>query len=156
MGSWKYKWRNWDQSHHNNPSMREQRGKFSTNWTSLALIMSGNLPLAKKTFLLVEQWVRWGGQACELAAERTEYVVYKYHIFVHTRTTGQKDMYLDSKQFFSQRGYAWNKTRLVRLSFLFCYKPKRLQTTEGRIWTDSQAENSDFWRSRCFKTEKVY
>ena len=41
-----------------------------------------------------------------MAAERTEYVVYKNHIFVHTRTAGPKDMYLDSKQFFSQRGDA--------------------------------------------------
>ena len=113
MGSWKYKWRNWDQSHHNNRSMREQRGKFSTNWTSPANIMSGNLSLAKKTFLLDEQWVRGEGQAYEMAAERTEYVVYENHIFVYTRTAGQKDMYLDSKQFFSQRGYACNKTRPV-------------------------------------------
>ena len=28
-----------------------------------------------------------------MAAERTEYVVYKNYIFVHTRTAGQKDMY---------------------------------------------------------------
>ena len=50
--------------------------------------------------------VRGGGQAYEMAAERTEYVVYKNHIFVHTRTAGQKDMCLDSKQFFSQTGDA--------------------------------------------------
>ena len=66
--------------------------------------MSGILSLAKKTFPLDDQWVRGWGQAYEMAAERTEYVVYKNHIFVHTRTAGQKDMYLDSKQFFSQRG----------------------------------------------------
>ena len=57
--------------------------------------------------------MRGEGQAYEMAAERTEYVVYENHIFVYTRTAGQKDMYLDSKQFFSQRGYSCNKTRPV-------------------------------------------
>ena len=104
MGSWTYIWRNWDRSYHNNRSMREQRGKFSTNCTSPDDIMSCNLPLAKKTFLFDEKSARWGRQAYEMAAERTEYVVYKNHIFVHTRTAGRKDMYLDSKQFFSQKG----------------------------------------------------
>ena len=113
MGSWTYIWRNWDRSYHNNRSMREQRGKFSSNCTSPDHIMSCNLPLAKKTFLFDEQWARGGGQAYEMAAERTEYVVYKNHIFVHTRTAGRKDMYLDSKQFFSQKGYSCNKTRPV-------------------------------------------
>ena len=104
MGSWTYIWRNWDRSYHNNRSMREQRGKFSTNCTSPDDIMSCNLPLAKKTFLFDEKSARWGRQAYEMAAERTDYVVYKNHIFVHTRTAGRKDMYLDSKQFFSQKG----------------------------------------------------
>ena len=40
------------------------------------------------------------------------------------------------------------------LSFLFCYTPKWLPPTEGRISTDSQAENNDFWRSRRFKSKK--
>ena len=153
MGSWKYKWRNWDRSHHNNRSMREQRGKFSTNWTSPANIMSGNLSLAKTTFLLDEQWVRGGGQAYEMAAKRTEYVVYENHIFVYTRTAGQKDMNLDSKQFFCM--HVIKPGQFVRfLSFLFCYTPKWLPPTEGRISTDSQAENNDFWRSRRFKRKK--
>ena len=39
--------------------------------------------------------MRGGGQVYEIVAERTEYVVYKNHIFVHTSTAGQKDMYLD-------------------------------------------------------------
>ena len=55
--------------------------------------MSGNLSVVKFTFLLDEQWVRGGGRAYKMAAERTEYVVYKNYIFVHTRTAGQKDMY---------------------------------------------------------------
>lgn len=42
---------------------------------------------------------RGGGQAYEMGvARRTDYLVYKKKL-VHTRTSGRKDIYLDSKKF---------------------------------------------------------
>ena len=53
-----------------------------------------------------------GGQAYEMVAESTEYVVYETTFSFKQEPLDEKT-YLDSKQFFSQRGYACNKTRLV-------------------------------------------
>ena len=135
MGSWTYIWRNWDRSYHNNRSMREQRGKFLTNCTSPDHIMSCNLPLAKKTFLLDEQWARGGGQAYEMAAE---YVQRGRNMLSIKTTFSFIQEPLDEKtctwirnNFSHKRGiHVIKPGHFVRfLSFLFSYTPKRLPSS---------------------------
>ena len=113
MGSWKYIWRNWDRSHHNNRSMREQRSKFSTNWTSPDHMVSCNLPLAKKRFFWMNNDEHVGEDKPTKWLQRGRNMLSMKTRFSFIQEPLDEKTYLDSKQFFSQRGYACNETRLV-------------------------------------------
>ena len=75
--------------------------------------MSCNLPLAKKRFFWMNNDEHVGEDKPTKWLQRGRNILSMKTRFSFIQEPLDEKTYLDSKQFFSQRGYACNKTRLV-------------------------------------------